>query len=101
MGRPGAGRLFRSQEQEGTVFGLVIKIALAILALLAGIWMGLPGRYTQTADDIDTIMEGGETRRRKVRRVFTPLAWMQRKISARGPSRPQRRGFKLESPEDR
>jgi len=83
------------------VLGLVIKIGLAFLALLAGIWMGLPGRYAQSADDIDAIMDSGGARRRKVRRVFTPLAWMQRKASARGPSRPQRRAFRVESPEDR
>ena len=81
--------------------GLVIKIVLALVALLAGVWMGLPGRYTQTPEDIDAIMESGGSRRRKVRRVFTPLAWMQRKASARTDRRPQRRGFSLESPEDR
>jgi hypothetical protein len=100
---PGALDDFGSahRTQEGNVLGLVLKIGLAVLALLAGIWMGLPGRYTQTPEDIDAIMESGGSRRRKVRRVFTPLAWMQRKVSARTERRPRRRGFTLESPEDR
>lgn len=72
-----------------------------------GVWLGMPGRYTQSPDDIERIMESGGRRRRKTKRVFTPLAWMQRKISSTsGPSRDRRKGrgrsgFKLESPEDR
>lgn len=82
------------------MLGLTIKIALAVGALGVGIWLGLPGRYTQTADEIEETMERGIGRRRKVRRVFTPLAWAQRHISARG-TKQDRRGFKMESPEDR
>jgi hypothetical protein len=46
-------------------------------------------------------MERGGGRRRKVKRVFTPLAWIQRRASARTSQRPERKGFRLESPDDR
>ena len=87
------------------MLGLLIKVGLAVAALGIGIWLGLPGRYTQTADDIERIMEQGGGRRRKVKRVFTPLAWIQRQASARS-SRRQGRGrgssrFRMEAPEDR
>ena len=87
------------------MLGLIIKIVLALAALSVGVWLGLPGRYTQTPDDIERIMEQGGARRRKVKRVFTPLAWIQRQASARS-SRRQGRGratsrFKLESPDER
>ena len=81
-------------------------ILTAVVGLGIGLWLGLPGRYTQTVDEIAQIMESGEVRRRKPRRRFTPLAWMQRKASAKGgPSRQRRSGrgrsgFKLEVPDD-
>lgn len=81
------------------MLGLLLKILVALAALAMGVWMGLPGRYTQSADDIEEVMASGQGRRRKVKRTFTPLAWLQRKASASG-SR-DRRGFKLESPDDR
>jgi len=87
------------------MLGVAIKLALALLALGIGVWMGMPGRYTQTPEDIDRIMDQGGGRHRKVKRVFTPLAWVQRQVSARSPRR-QGRGrtagrFKLEAPDDR
>lgn len=81
-------------------------ILTAVVSLAIGIWLGMPARYSQTPDDIAQIMESGEIRRRKPRRRFTPLAWLQRKASAKsGPSRQRRSGrgrsgFKLEAPED-
>ena len=51
---------------------------------------------------IDEIMERGGRRRRKVKRRFTAVAWMYRKLNASGSRGHQRRrGFNLESPEDR
>jgi hypothetical protein len=84
-------------------------VVTALVGLAVGVWLGMPGRYTQTPDEIEKIMESGGTRRRKTRRVFTPLAWMQRRASAKsGPSRDRRRargrrrsGFSLESPDER
>lgn len=83
--------------------GLIIKVALAVGALAWGVWLGLPGRYRQTADDIEQVMDRGGGRQRKVRRRFTPLAWMQRNLSARsgGGQQRGRSGFKLESPDER
>jgi hypothetical protein len=89
---------------------LILEIIGGIVAFGLGIWLGMPGRYTQTADDIEEIMTSGLGRRSERRERFTPLAWVQRRASARGPSRGRRerrdRGggggrFNLESPKDR
>lgn len=87
---------------------LALLILTGVVGLAIGIWLGLPGRYSQTTDEIEQIMESGGRRRRRTKRVFTPLAWMQRQISTRGPSADRRRnrgggrkGFKLESPDER
>ncbi len=84
---------------------LTLKIGGVLIALGVGVWLGMPGRYTQSLDDIDQVMDSGGARRRKVKRRFTPLAWLQRSISARSARniRSGRRasGFSLESPEDR
>jgi len=83
-------------------------VVTAILGLAVGVWLGMPGRYTQTPDEIEKIMESGGARRRKAKRVFTPLAWMQRNVSSKAtPSRGRRRGrgrgsgFSLESPDEK
>jgi hypothetical protein len=84
-------------------------LVTAIVGLAVGIWLGMPGRYTQTPDEIEKILESGGSRRRKTKRVFTPLAWMQRKASAKsGPSRGRRQargrrrsGFSLEAPDEK
>jgi hypothetical protein len=86
----------------------VALIVTALLGLALGIWLGLPGRYTQSVDDIEKIMDSGGARRRKVKRVFTPMAWLQRNASAKSkPSRGRRKGrgrsagFRLEAPDER
>lgn len=83
------------------MIGVLVKIVLALLALAYGIYLGLPGRYTQTAEEIEDVMERGGGRRRKVKRRFTPLAWVQRNVSSRGSRERGRSGFRLESPDDR
>jgi hypothetical protein len=81
-------------------------IVTGLVGLAIGIWLGLPGRYTQSSEDIEQIMESGVGRRGRRKRVFTPIAWMQRNASAKDTaSRGRRRGggrsgFKLESPKD-
>jgi len=89
------------------MLGLSLKIGGALLALALGIWLGMPGRYTQSVDDIEQVMASGGARRRKVKRSFTPLAWLQRSPFARGMrdrkierERGRSGGFRLESPED-
>jgi hypothetical protein len=71
-----------------------------IVALALGIWLGLPGRYTQTPDDVEKAMERGGARRNSVKRRFTPLDWLRkdRKASDR---RRQRRPFRTAAPEKR
>jgi len=86
---------------------VLLLVLTGVVGLAIGIWLGLPGRYSQTPEDIERIMESGGRRRRRAKRIFTPLAWMQRQISAGTPSSERRKrggrrsGFKLESPEDR
>jgi hypothetical protein len=85
-----------------TGLGLALTV---LLGLAIGIWLGLPGRDRQSAEDIEREMEkGGGKRRRRDKRSVNPLAWMQRKTQSK-PSRDRRssarKGFKLESPEDR
>lgn len=76
-----------------------------VLALGFGIWLGLPGRYDQTPEDIEQIMASGGGRRRRTKTMFTPLAWLQRKVSARSGRSARRtgsqRGFRVQSPDDR
>ena len=89
-----------------------MTVALVITALVGlgfGVWLGMPGRYTQSIEDIEKVMDAGGGRRRKVKRVFTPIAWMQRNASSKStPSRGRRQargqrrgGFQLESPDER
>jgi len=81
---------------------LTLKILGAIAALAVGVWLGLPGRFDQTPEEIERTMALGTGRRRKVKRHFTPFAWLNRKISLRrDPPRRRGGGFNLESPEDR
>jgi len=86
-------------------FALVVT---ALVGLALGIWLGMPGRYTQSSDEIDKIMDAGGGRRRRVKRVFTPIAWMKRNVSSKStPSRGRRQsrgrgsGFRLDRPEER
>lgn len=85
---------------------LALEILGALLALALGVWLGLPGRYSQSVDDIEEMMAQGGGQRRKTRRVVTPLAWLQRRLDPsrthHGGHRGRQRGsFKLESPDDR
>lgn len=80
---------------------LTLKILGGVIALGIGIWLGLPGRYAQSYEDLEHNLDSEVRRHRKVKRVFTPMAWLQRKASARGAPRQPRRGFRLEAPEDR
>jgi len=69
-------------------------------ALGLGIWLGLPGRYQRDLDEIDRVMEEGGGRRKKVKKQFTPMAWVKRNVSVNTPSRAGRR-FQVRDPEDR
>lgn len=83
------------------MFVLILKILGAVGALALGVWLGLPGRYEPDMVEMERTMELGIGRTRKVKRRFTPLAWAQRQLSARSGGANRRRGFNLESPDDR
>lgn len=83
------------------MFWLIVKIVVAVAAVGLGIYWGLPGRYVVDLDELERTMESGVGRTRKVKRYFTPMAWMQRQISSRGEGHLRRRGFTVERPEDR
>lgn len=80
---------------------LLLKIFAAVAAVGLGVWLGLPGRYEQDMDDLERTMVLGTGRTRRVKRHFTPLAWLQRKLSARSSQTQQRRGFHLEHPDEK
>jgi hypothetical protein len=85
----------------------VYLILTALVGLGIGLWFGMPGRFTQTSDDIEHIMETGVGRRGRRKKAFTPIAWMQRRASAKDTASRGRRqgrgraGFNLEAPDDR
>lgn len=79
---------------------LTLKILGAIVALGIGIFLGLPGRFEQTPEEIERTMAMGTGRRKKVKRHFTPFAWMSRNPSVRRGQPKRRGGFTLESPDD-
>lgn len=78
---------------------LALKIVLALAAVGLGVWLGLPGRYQQDLDEIEKNLLTGTGRTRKVKRHFTPLAWIQRQLSARSSRGQRRRGFNVEHPD--
>ena len=82
---------------------LALKIFAALLAFAIGVWLGLPGRYSQTAEEIEESMARGPGRRKKVKRHFTPIAWLQRHIkvrTSRGAGSRRARGFRVELPDE-
>jgi hypothetical protein len=85
--------------------GLVPLAIVAVIGLVLGLWLGLPGRDRPSIDDIDRALDkgGAGARRRRGKRSINPFAWMQLKADARpSRSRPSgRKGFRLESPDER
>lgn len=86
--------------------GLVPLAVVGLIGLAWGLWLGLPGRDRPSVEDIERAMDkGGRTSRRRMgKRSINPFAWMRRKADpkpSRGRRQAGRRGFKLESPEER
>jgi len=52
---------------------MLIKILLGVVALAVGIWLGLPGRFEQSTDEIELLMSRGGSKRRKVKRHFIAI----------------------------
>lgn len=68
---------------------LFLKILGGLAALAIGLYWGLPGRTSQTPEDVEAALgPGGRTKR--VKRRFTPLGWL-RSVDERS-SRQRRRG---------
>jgi hypothetical protein len=79
----------------------MLKILGAVLAVALGLWLGRPRRFSQRVEDIEDVMSSGTGRRRKVKRRFTPMAWLHRQASARSSGVGRARGFQIEDPKDR
>ncbi len=73
-------------------------ILAGVLAFAWGLWLGMPGRYTQDLQEIDDVMAQGGRRRRSHKKRFTPYAWMQRQLPVR--TARKTRGFSVRGPED-
>ena len=56
---------------------LVFLIAGGIVCLGIGLWIARPSTG-QIRDDAEAVMFAGTGRRRRVKRAFTPMAWLQR-----------------------
>ena len=69
------------------------------MALAFGIWLGLPGRYEQSADDIEKAMDQPNRRARRVSRHFTPMDWFNR--NKRAPDRLNRHRIRLARPDEK
>jgi hypothetical protein len=57
---------------------ILLKILLGVAAVGLGFWLGLPGRYEQTPDEIEKALDRGGAKRNQVKKVFTPLDWMRK-----------------------
>ena len=55
---------------------LIIVVGLAAVGI--GFYLGLPGKYEQTQEEIEFAMDRGGARRNQVKRVFTPLDWFRK-----------------------
>lgn len=52
---------------------MLIKILLGVAALAIGIWLGLPGRFEQSSEELEQLMARGGSKRRKVKRHFIAI----------------------------
>lgn len=57
---------------------LFLKILIGVAAVGLGIWLGLPGKYEQSQEDIERAMDQGGARRNTVKKVPTPLDWLRK-----------------------
>ena len=70
-----------------------------------GIWLGMPGRYEQTREELDRSLDEKGERRKLKKRSVNPLAWATRRaarseVRARAQTR-RKPGLNLENPDDR
>ena len=80
---------------------MLLEIVLGVVAVLFGIWLGLPGRFEQSTDEIEQLMARGGSKRRKVKRRFTPLDWWRKDERASDRRRAEsRRHFRTAFPDD-
>lgn len=80
---------------------MLIKILIGVAAVALGIWLGLPGRFEQSTEEIEQLMARGGSKRRKVKRHFTPLDWWRKDERASDRRRAEsRRHFRTAVPDD-
>ncbi|MGD2068042.1 MAG: hypothetical protein PVI57_05110 [Gemmatimonadota bacterium] len=78
---------------------LTLKILGGVMALLLGLWLGLPGRYQKKSDqELERLLDHGGGTRHRVKRHFTPLDWFR--TEQRGSRRRQERShFRTTAPD--
>lgn len=79
---------------------LTLQILGGVVALLLGVWLGMPDRYEKLSEEeLDRLFQhGGRTH--KVKRHVTPLDWFRKE--ERGSRRRQgRQAFRTAAPERR
>lgn len=80
---------------------MLIMILLGVAALGLGIWLGLPGRFEQSPEEIEQLMARGGSKRRKVKRHFIAIDRFRKDERASERRRAEsRRHFRTAAPED-
>ena len=79
---------------------MVLMVLGGVAALALGIWLGLPGRYDRSQEEVDRALEKGKSRRSWTKRHFTPLDLLRKE--KRGSERRRvHRPFKTAAPKRR
>ncbi|HET9948480.1 MAG TPA: hypothetical protein VFQ22_06140 [Longimicrobiales bacterium] len=78
---------------------LVLGVGGAVAALALGIFLGLPGKFEQTQEDIERLIASGGGERRRRHQLLSPVGFFKR---GKSPLRLRmtRRTFHIESPDE-
>ena len=59
---------------------LILKILGAVVALVLGVWLGLPGRYESDPEELDRVLTEEGTGRARATRHFLAVDWFFRRL---------------------
>lgn len=80
---------------------LILKIVGGVVALLVGIWLGLPGRYDPSEEELDRALSNPRARSKLTKRHFTPLDWFRKETRGSERRMDQGRRFRTAAPKTR